>query len=268
MQQTDGATHKLKPRSFHKSAHLWVRPVDFYPSVNHVWQYYQTPKSAIASEQFCLLNLLSQFCLQFNLTICTSKFKWLSLAVTLQLWSHRLGHSSILSRISVTRWSICQIRHDAQDKFTKEAIHLWGLLLVQFNLAKQFCLFLAQVLSLRTMILIGRMLPLILLLTIIQLIDLHLLLTHGLNSIRVRILINNWLTYLADLLTHLILIRLPVLILIQGELKPVSPTLSVALSLTSSIISCFNVTYISTLTWHNLIWTLQKSTLQWPISLG
>ena len=37
------------------------------------------------------------------------------------------------------------MHHDAQDKFTKEAIHLWGLLPVQFNLAKQFHLFLAQV---------------------------------------------------------------------------------------------------------------------------
>ena len=33
--------------------------------------------------------------------------------------------------------------HDAQDEFTKEAIHLQGLLPVQFNLAKQFYLFLA-----------------------------------------------------------------------------------------------------------------------------
>ena len=34
MQQTDGAAHKLKPRSFYKSAHLQVHPVDFHPSVN------------------------------------------------------------------------------------------------------------------------------------------------------------------------------------------------------------------------------------------
>ena len=51
------------------------------------------------------------------------------------------------------------------------------------------------------------------------------------------------------------------------ELKPTSPTLSVALSLTSSTISCFNVTYISILTQHNLTWTLWRSTLQWPILL-
>jgi len=42
-------------------------------------------------------------------------------------------------------------------------------------------LFLAQVSSLWTMILIGRMLPLILVLTMIQLINPHLLLTHGPN---------------------------------------------------------------------------------------
>ena len=91
------------------------------------------------------------------------------------------------------------------------------------------------------------MLPLILLLTIIQLIDLYLLLAHSPNPIEVRILMNNWPMYLANLLKHLILIRLPVTILIQGELKPASPILSVALSLTSLIIFCFNVTYISTL---------------------
>ena len=38
MRQTDGAAHKLKPRSFHKSAHLQAHSADFYPSVNHTWQ--------------------------------------------------------------------------------------------------------------------------------------------------------------------------------------------------------------------------------------
>ena len=141
--------------------------------------------------------------------------------------------------------------YNAQEKFIKEAIHLRDLFLVQFNLAKQFCLFLAQVLSLWTTIPIRRILPLILLLTIIQLIDLYLLLAHGPNSIGVRILITNWPIYLADLLKYLILIRLPVLILIQEKLKPVSLTPSVVLSLTSSIIFCFNVTYISMLIWYN-----------------
>jgi len=34
-QQIDGTAHKLKPRSFHKSAHLQVYPADFYPGVNY-----------------------------------------------------------------------------------------------------------------------------------------------------------------------------------------------------------------------------------------
>ena len=112
------------------------------------------------------------------------------------------------------------------------------------------------------MILTGRILPLlILLLTLLQLIDPHLLLTHSLNSIRVRILMNNWLKYLADLLTLLILIKLSVPILIQEKLKPAFLTLSAALSLTSSIISYFNVAYISMLIWCNSTQILQKSTL-------
>ena len=60
-QQTDSAAHKLKLRSFHKFAHLWVHSADFYPGVNRAWQYYQTPKFAVASEQFHLLNPLLQF---------------------------------------------------------------------------------------------------------------------------------------------------------------------------------------------------------------
>ena len=38
--------------------------------------------------------------------------------------------------------------HDNQDKSTKEATHLQGLHLAPFNLARQLCLFLDQVLSL------------------------------------------------------------------------------------------------------------------------
>jgi len=60
------------------------------------------------------------------------------------------------------------MRHDAQDESIKEAVHLRGLPPVQSNLPGQFRLSLAQVSSLQTMILIGRMLPLLtLLLTII-----------------------------------------------------------------------------------------------------
>ena len=32
--QTDSTAHKLKPRLFHKFAHLRVHPVDFHSSVN------------------------------------------------------------------------------------------------------------------------------------------------------------------------------------------------------------------------------------------
>jgi len=37
MQQTDGIAHKLKSRSFHKSAYLWVHSVDFHLGVNCAW---------------------------------------------------------------------------------------------------------------------------------------------------------------------------------------------------------------------------------------
>ena len=44
MRQTDSAAHKLKPRLFHKSTHLWV-----HPSMNRTWHYiytlYCTPDS-------------------------------------------------------------------------------------------------------------------------------------------------------------------------------------------------------------------------------
>ena len=166
IQQTDGTAHKLKPRLFHKSAHLRVHSVDFHPGVNCAWQYYQTTKSAITSEQFHLLNLLSQFRLQ-SIPLCTSKSKWLSLAIIPQLRSHCLGHPSTQSHVSVNWWLIHQMRHDAQDDSISEAVHLRGLPLVQSNLPGQFRLSLAQVLSLQTMILIGRMLLLILVLTII-----------------------------------------------------------------------------------------------------
>ena len=147
IQQTDGAAHKLKPRSFHKSAHLQVHSADFHPGVNCAWQYYQTPKSAVASKQFRLLNSLLQFHLQ-SISLHTSKSKWLPLTVIPQLRSHRLGHPSTRSRISATRWLIHQMRHDAQDKSIKEASYLRDLPPVQSNLPRQFRLSLAQVLSL------------------------------------------------------------------------------------------------------------------------
>ena len=60
------------------------------------------------------------------------------------------------------------------------------------------------------------------------------------------------LIYLADLLIHLMLIRLLDLILIQGELKPAFSIPSVTLNLTSSTISYSNITYISMLIQYNL----------------
>ena len=59
MWQTDSTAHKLKSRLFYKSTQLWVHLADFHPSVNHAWQYYQTLKSAVASEQFYLQKNLS-----------------------------------------------------------------------------------------------------------------------------------------------------------------------------------------------------------------
>ena len=47
MQQTDGAAHKLKPRLFHKSTHLWVHSVDFHPSVNRIWHWVITSSSKL-----------------------------------------------------------------------------------------------------------------------------------------------------------------------------------------------------------------------------
>ena len=64
---------------------------------------------------------------------------------------------------------------------------------------------------------------------------------------------NNWLTYLVGLQTHLLLIKILVLILIQEKLKLVSPILLVVLNLTSLLISYFNITFMSALILHNLI---------------
>ena len=85
--------------------------------------------------------------------------------------------------------------YNAQNISIKESNHLQGLQLILFILPRQFFLFLAQVLSLYTMILIGRML----LLLIQLLIDLIILLAHGQNSNAVIILINNWPMYLVIL---------------------------------------------------------------------
>jgi len=72
---------------------------------------------------------------------------------------------------------------------------------------------------------------------------------------------------MVDLQICLMLIRPQVLILNQGELKLVFQTLSVALSLTSSIIFYFNVIFTSMLILYNLTQTLQNWFLQWLILL-
>ena len=125
-----------------------------------------------------------------------------------------------------------------------------------------------------------------LLLLIQLLIDLILLLVHGQNSNTAIILMSNWLTYLVILQTHLLLIKPLILILIQEELKLTFLTLSmlllrmfkrvvladtsvltVVLSLTSSIISYFNIVFISMLIPYNFIQILQKLTSQQSTSL-
>ena len=83
-----------------------------------------------------LLLLLSSSVCNSTLYFALQSPKWLSLAITLQPLSYCLEHSSIRSHISVTRWLIHQMLYNAQEEFIKEAIHLWGLSLVQFNLAK------------------------------------------------------------------------------------------------------------------------------------
>ena len=124
----------------------------------------------------------------------------------------------------------------------------------------------AKVLSLKTIIIIRKIL--LLLIPLIDLIFLILWLAYSQNhSTAIILLTSNWLTYLVGLQTHLMLIRSLVPTLIQKELKSTFLTLPVVLSLTSSTIFCSNVVFISTQTLCNLIWTLQRSTLQWPISL-
>ena len=48
-QQTDSTTHKLKPRSFYKSAHLWAILQTFTLSVNHTWHLVWVDSSNISS---------------------------------------------------------------------------------------------------------------------------------------------------------------------------------------------------------------------------
>ena len=86
--QTDGAAHKLKPRSFHKSAHFQVHSADFHPSVNCAWQ----PQSTLTtSNPSSFKNNLQPLCKLL------SSFSILS--TQLQLWIWTL-HQNILLALS------------------------------------------------------------------------------------------------------------------------------------------------------------------------
>jgi len=115
---------------------------------------------------------------------------------------------------------------------------------------RQSHLFLAQVLFLQTTILVGRILPLLILL--VDIITLTILLTCGQNpSVAIILLMDNWPMFSVILLTHLMPIRLLVLILIQEELKLTFPILLVVLSSTTSTIIFTSMQILC-----NSIWTL------------
>ena len=77
MQQTGSVAHKLKLRSFHKSAHLWVHSVDFQPSINHAW--HLIPLLQI------LFNTISHF---------SDYLAYLPNAPWCSRWTHQRGYSS------------------------------------------------------------------------------------------------------------------------------------------------------------------------------
>ena len=144
---------KVRTRSGYHAYHMrrWLRLLrrsqllSSYPfslSLLIPWGIDCNTKSVVTSDQFRLLNPLSQFHLQ-STWLRTSKSKWLSLTVILQLQSHCWGHPSTWSHISVTKWLTRQMHYDAQNKSIKEAVHFWGLLPIQSNLPRQFRLFLA-----------------------------------------------------------------------------------------------------------------------------
>jgi len=88
----------------------------FTPSVNHAWQYYQTPKFTVVSEQFCLQNnlcnlkskIVSSHCnfstltlvppleTPFNTISCFSDYlAYLPNTPWHSRWIHQRGHSSL-----------------------------------------------------------------------------------------------------------------------------------------------------------------------------
>ena len=70
--QTDGTAHKLKLRSFHKSAHLRVHSVDFHLSVNHVWHlcYSSNPHAAIVIMDASIKNDIATSISHIHLANC------------------------------------------------------------------------------------------------------------------------------------------------------------------------------------------------------
>ena len=105
MWQINSTAHKLKPRSFYKSTHLWVHLADFHPQC----ELYLT---VLSNSQVCCcfwavpsakILYHSSIC-KFNFTFCTSSPKWLPLTVILQLQlqSYYLEHLLILYCVSAT----------------------------------------------------------------------------------------------------------------------------------------------------------------------
>ena len=137
--------------------------------------------------------------------------------------------------------NILQISHNSQDIFIKNWLSPWFL---------AYTIQSAQIVSFISSLSIVLMnndpnwknaMLLLLILLLIDLIFLILLAYNQKSDITIILSMNNWLTYLVILQTHLILIKIPVPTLTQEKLKHVSLILLVVLSLTSSIISFSNV---------------------------
>ena len=83
--QIDSTAHKLKPRSFYKSAYLWVHSADFHPSVNCAWHCIrETQENSIESS---LQNSLSYILLQMvHASYCAPCPKWLCVRHEANMW--------------------------------------------------------------------------------------------------------------------------------------------------------------------------------------
>jgi len=137
--------------------------------------------------------------------------------------------------------NILQMSHNSQDIFIKNWLSPWFLAHTIQS---------AQIVSLIPSLSIVLMnndpnwknaMLLLLILLLIDLIFLIFLAYNQNSNITIILSMNNWLTYLVILQTHLILIKIPVPTLTQEKLKHISLILLVVLSLTSLIISFSNV---------------------------